>query len=397
MSVWNPKEEELRELGSLKWTGMKTEDGQATLGAWVAEMDFGTSPAVEETLVKAVRGNLLGYLPRWAPGGVTDALIPLLERRYGWKVKPDWVFVTGTVIGALHDTIEKMTRPGSQIIVPTPAYMPFLTIPEAHGREIIEVPSIHSPDADSPQAAWSMDLDGIKAGLEAGAGLVILCNPWNPTGRVFTEEELVALHNVVSDYDALIFSDEVHAPLIYGDPSSFVPYASLGPSYAAQTITAVSASKAWNVAGLNCAQIILPDPTLRALWEEKVASSDQGACALGAYAAIEAYTNSDEWLAAALRQISKNLDALEDAIGGTAVDYYRPEGTYLAWLGFDAYDLGETPSQILREEFLVGTNSGETLGAPYRNWVRINAAMSAEPWKKVVAAIGELAGREPSA
>ena len=393
MALRQPTEDELRTVGSLKWTGVETDDGQPTLGAWVAEMDFGTSPAIEKRLVEAIRGGLLGYLPRWAKEGVVEALVPFLERRYGWVVKPEWVFPTSTIITALHSVIEKMTRPGSPIIVPAPAYMPFLTIPGQHGREVIEVPALHTPNAENGPDAWSLDLEGIRAGLEAGAGLVILCNPWNPTGRVLTTEELVALHEVVKDYDVLIFSDEVHAPLVFGDPSDFVPYASLGPDFARQTITAVGASKAWNVPGLNCAQIIIPDEDLREEWEEKIMKTDRGPITLGSIAAIEAYTDDDEWLGEAISQVAKNLDALEEAIEGTSVDYSRPEGTYLTWLGFDDYDLGATPAEVLREEFQVATNSGETLGAPYRNWVRVNAAMSEEPWTKVVAAIGEIAGR----
>ena len=393
MALRQPTEDELRTAGSLKWTGVHTDDGEPTLGAWVAEMDFGTSPAIEKRLVDAVRGGLLGYLPGWAKEGVAEALVPFLERRYGWVVKPEWVFPTATIITALHSVIEKLTRPDSPIIVPTPAYMPFLTIPGQHGREVIEVPALHAPNAENSEDAWSLDLDGIRAGLEAGAGLIILCNPWNPTGRVLTTEELVALHEVVKDYDALIFSDEVHAPLVFGDPSDFVPYASLGPDFARQTITAVGASKAWNVPGLNCAQIIIPDKDLRREWEEKIMKTDRGPIALGAIAAIEAYTDNTEWLDLAISQVAKNLDALEEAIEGTNVDYSRPEGTYLTWLGFDDYDFEVSPAEILREEFQVTTNSGETLGAPYRKWVRVNAAMSEEPWAKVVAVIKEIAGR----
>lgn len=393
MTLWQPNEEELRTIGSLKWSGVETEAGVPALGAWVAEMDYGTSPSVEKRLVQAVQGGLLGYLPRWAKEGVVESLVEFLDKRYGWVVKPEWVFATSTILSALHDTIDELTRPGSPIIVPTPAYMPFLTIPSQHDREVIEVPSLHEANAEKPEDAWALDLEGIRAGLDEGAGLVILCNPWNPTGRVLSVEELRALHDVVKDYDALIFSDEIHAPLVFGDPSQMVPYASLGPDFARQTITALGASKAWNIAGLQSAQIIIPDPHLRKEWEEKIASRDRGPTALGALATIAAYEDDSDWLTEVLAQVGRNLDLLEEAIAGTAVDYSRPEGTYLAWLGFDGLDLGDNPRDILLEEFGVATNSGATLGAPYENWVRVNAAMSEEPWKKVAEAIRNLAHR----
>lgn len=392
MVLRTPSETELFEAGSLKWTGATTDAGVPTLGAWVAEMDFGTSPAVQNRLVKAVNEGFLGYLPRWAPDAVAEALVDLADRRFGWVIKPDWVRLSRGVMPAFHATIEYMTHPGSAVIVPTPAYMPFLSIPQQHGRELIEVPALHTPNATEPKEAWALDLLGIKAGLDAGAGLIVLCNPWNPTGRVLSVEELRALHDLAADYEVLIFSDEVHAPLVYGDPSSFVSYAALGPTYAANTITAVAASKAWNVAGLNCAQVVLPDAALRQKWDEAASDACGGACALGAIAAIEAYTNSDGWLAEVIEQISTNLDDLDEALAGTKVDYSRPEGTYLAWIGFDDYDLEGRIVDVLREEHRVTVNDGVTLGAPYKNWIRVNAAMSPEPWKLVVAAIKEVAG-----
>ena len=121
MSVWHPTELELRNAGSLKWTGMKTADGQETLGAWVAEMDFGTAPSVESALISSIKNGLLGYPPPWADEESINALVGFLERRTGWVVKPGWVRSHSSVLGALRTTIDELTRPGSAIVVPTPA------------------------------------------------------------------------------------------------------------------------------------------------------------------------------------------------------------------------------------------------------------------------------------
>ncbi len=391
MELWKPTEAELYDAGTLKWTGIRTDDGEPTLGAWVAEMDFGTSPAVEERLLKAVRQGFFGYSPRWAGPAVQSSLVELQDRRFGWAVKEGWVFVTPSILSSLRTTIEEFTRPGSAVIVPTPAYMPFLTIPGQHGREVVQVPSLHDRDAAATADAWRLDLEGIQAGLDAGAGLVILCNPWNPTGRNLSVEELRELNEVVSQYDALVFADEVHSPLVLGDPGCFNSYASLGPKFADHTITAVSASKAWNIAGLSCAQVILPDQELREKWEATQSQKFGSACALGQLAAVPAYLESDEWLAQAIAQINANLDLLDEALTATRADYHRPEATYLAWIGFDSVPGMDHPAEVLREKFHVGVNDGTALGPQYSRWIRVNAAMSPEPWRKVVGAIAQAA------
>lgn len=383
MTIFEPSVAHLRETGSLKWSGISGPGDVPPLGAWVAEMDFGTAPAVQERLIRGIRDGFLGYLPPWLEERTADALVRYQESRFGWVIKPSWVRVANSVLGALNATITHFTRPGSPVIVPTPAYMPFLTIPGAHQRQVIEVPSLHRQSADD-SSAWVLDLEGIRAGLEAGAGLVILCNPWNPTGRSLSVSELEALHQVVSQYDALIFSDEIHSPLTFAQTPTFTSYASLGPSYAAHTITAVAASKAWNIAGLAAAQVILPDRALREKWDLTAASISRSATPLGLVGAVTAYEEGQPWLDEVLDYISGNLDLLDQVLAGTGVDYSRPEATYLTWLGFEDFDLPDSPTKTLLNQANIATNSGDTLGAPYSNWVRLNAAMVRPAWEQTM-------------
>lgn len=391
MGIWKPSEAELLSVATLKWSGITTANGEPTMGAWVAEMDFGTSPAVKNRLLTAINNGFLGYPPPWTGPAVVGATVDFQERRFGWPVKPGWVSVVPSILAALRITIDAMTRPGSGVVVPTPAYMPFLTIPGDHGRETYEVPSLHEVSAPDPTQAWSLDLEGIEVALRQGAGLVILCNPWNPTGRVLTTEELRALHDLVVRYDALVFSDEVHSPLVLDDSVDFVSYASLGPTYAAHTITAVAASKAWNIAGLPCAQVIIPNPDLRQRWEDASKGRYGYASPLGELGAVPAYLDSDKWLAEVISQVNANLDLLGDTIRATALDYSRPQATYLTWIGFENVEGATHPAELLRDTYRVGVNAGKSLGTGYHRWIRVNAAMSPDPWQKVVAAIADAA------
>lgn len=378
MTLLEPTEAELREIGSLKWTAAQTDKGLPTMGAGVAEMDFGTAPEIATRMKRAIDQGLLGYQPAWVTESLCEATTFFQGRRFGWVVEPSWVRVAASVLSALNATIESLTRPGSAVVVPTPAYMPFLTIPHKWQRECIEVPSRRE------SGKWTLDLEGIRAGLEAGAGLVILCNPWNPTGRFFTVEELRAVHDLVADYDALVFSDEIHSPLVPADASRFTSYASLGPSYAAHTITAVAASKGWNIAGLPSAQIIIPDNELRRRWDSEAAESTQGAVTIGMLGAITAYRSDDSWLEEVLGYISGNLDLLDQALAGTAVDYQRPESTYLTWWGFENYDLADEPATLLRNQAGINAGAGVALGKEYRQWVRVNAAMARPAWERTL-------------
>ena len=392
--------DQLRASGLLKWTEIKTESGEPTLGAWVAEMDFGTAPVVAERMKRGIDDGFLGYQPTWVADACADSLARFQARRFGWDFPASDVRIVPSVLHSMTLTIEHLTRPGSAVIVPTPAYMPFLTIPEHLGREVIPVPSRHTPNIGggepvSGHAAWSLDLDGIRAGLEAGAGMIILCNPWNPTGRNLRASELAALHDVVSGYDALVFADEIHAPLVFGDPRAFTSYASLGPTYAAHTVTAVAASKAWNIAGLAAAQVILPDAELRERWDREIGSLARGAVPLGLLGAIAAYDDGEAWLDAVLGYISGNLDLLGGMLSGTSIDYGRPEATYLTWWGWEKYLLDEPPSDLLRERARIATNAGSTLGREYAQWSRVNAAMSRPAWEETLERAGGLIARLP--
>lgn len=381
MSIPERTAQQLRAVGSEKWTGITARDGSPTVGAWVAEMDFGTAPAVAQALHHAIDAGFTGYRPPWIEAELARVTAAYQREHFGWSIDPGDVVLAEAVLPALRTTIAHLTRPGSPVVVPTPSYMPFLTIPAEFGREVIQVPSLHRAARGASRGAaatWSLDLAGIRAGLERGAGLVLLCNPWNPTGRVLSVAELRALNEVVRGYDALVFADEIHAPLVLDPDVRFRSYASLGPEFAARTVTAIAASKGWNIAGLPCAQVILPDSRLRERWEPWRAGTAHGATAFGALGAIAAYTKGWSWLEEVRSYLRANLDAADRALEGTGIDYTRPQATYLTWwgcgeLGFRS-ESGPSPARVLRERAHVATNDGRSLGSAYRTWLRFNVA-----------------------
>lgn len=386
MSVRTFTPDELRATGSLKWTGITRSNGQPTIGAWVAEMDFGTAPHIVRTIKDAIDRGFLGYPPPWLAQAIREATARFQQTRFNWSIQAEDVRLVSSVLPALRATITHMVPPGAPIIVPTPAYMPFLTIPQQLGHPVIEVPSLRSHDPD--QHDWQLDIEAIRRGLEQGAGLVILCNPWNPTGRVLTREELEVFGTLVSRYDALVFSDEIHSPLILDPDATFTSYARVNPQFAAHTITATAASKGWNIAALPCAQVILPDEQLRERWDVFGEDIAHEANILGTLATITAYTQSDSWQREVLEIVRANIDNAERAIAGAPVDFSRPEATYLTWWGFEDLHLGErTPAEALREGPGIAVNPGATLGREYTRWARINFACAPQVAEEIIRGI----------
>ena len=359
-------EERLRAGGSLKWARYGT-----AIGAWVAEMDMGTAPAVSLALHEAVDRTAFGYLPARAAEDMARACAAWHTRRYGWDVPPTWITPLPDVIAGLQATIEHFTPPGSPVVLPTPAYMPFRTVPGLLGRELIEVPMV----SDDGRATY--DLDRIDRALGAGAGLVVHVNPHNPLGRVFTAAEQLALAEVVDRHGARVFSDEIHAPLVYpGEVHR--PYASLSPVSARHAVTATSASKAWNLPGLKAAQLVLSHPADAEHWARVGFLYRHGASTLGVLAATAAYDAGGTWLDGVLTYLDGNRWLLAALLAERLpeVQYRPPEGTYLAWLDCRPLGLPGTAGAFFLEQAGVALVDGPECGTPGQGHVRLNFATS---------------------
>jgi cystathionine beta-lyase len=372
-------EDSLRAGGSLKWTRY----GPA-IGAFVAEMDFGTAPAVTRALHAAVDAGHLGYLTGEAVAEMARACADWQARRYGWEVPAAWITPLADVLSGLQAAIEHFSPAGSPVVLPTPAYMPFLKVPGALGRELLEVPMVER------DGRMTYDLDGIAAAFAAGGRLLVHCNPHNPLGRVFTSAEQLALADVVEDAGARVFSDEIHAPLTY---PGFVhrPYASLSPITARHAVTATSASKAWNLPGLKAAQLILSDPADAAHWAEVGFLAGHGASTPGVRAAVAAYDRGEGWLDDVLAYLDGNRRLLAELLADQLPDvgYTPPEGTYLAWLDCRALGLEEPVGDFFLERAGVALVDGPECGAPGTGHVRLNLATPRPVLTAIVARMAE--------
>jgi cystathionine beta-lyase len=381
--------EQLRAQGSMKWTMFP-----GTIGAWVAESDLGTAPAVTAALHAAVEAGHLGYLPRAVAAEHAAATSEWMRDRYDWEVPRGRVHHLADVISGLDVALAHYSRPGSAVIVPTPAYMPFLTVPQRHGRAVIEVPMADETTSDG--ARQTLDLDAIDRELAAGAGLVVLCNPLNPGGRVFERAELEALVAVVERHGARVFADEVHAPIVF-DGVRHVPYASVSAAAAGHSITVTSASKAFNLAGTKAAQLILTNDADAEVWQKLGPMAGHGASILGIVANTAAYRDGRDWLDATVAYYDANRRALRDLLAERLpeVRYRMPEGTYIAWLDVSRLGLGDDPATTLRERSGLAVTDGRACGAAGAGHVRVILATPRPLVERIVDALAT-AARQPA-
>jgi cystathionine beta-lyase len=364
--------EELRRRGSLKWT--RGEPG--VLGAFVAEMDFGIPPAVEAALGDVIKRADFGYLSDQAAAELRQACADWQWSAYGWQVDPASVWPMADVLKGLEAAITVFSRPGSPVILPTPAYMPFVTLPGLIGREVIQVPMAAAPDG-----RLTLDLDGIDAAFRAGGHLLVLVNPCNPVGRVYAPGELAAVAALVGRHGGRVFADEIHAPLVYPSavpPGSrgHVPYASISPEAASHSVTAVSASKAWNLPGLKCAQLIVTAAADAATWERAWPRYEHDASTPGVRASTAAYSGGGDWLGDVLGYLDGNRRALADLLAEhlPGLGYTPPEGTYLAWLDCRSLGLAPSPADFFLRRAGVQVTDGAACGDAGRGFARLNFA-----------------------
>ena len=374
-------EERLRESGAMKWAR------PGKIGVFVAEMDFGLAPAIAAELHRMVDHGRAGYLLPRETRAMSAAFTEFAGGRFEWDLDPEMVRPVPDVLTVLDFMMQHMIPAGSRVVLPTPAYMPFLTLPQTRGHDLVQVPMLFE------DGEWVFDWDALDAAL-AGAALLILCNPHNPIGRVLEIGELTKITELAERHGVRVFSDEIHAPLVFSG-HAHIPYAATSEAAARHTLTATSASKAWNMPGLKCAQLVLSNEADAGLWRAGSEVIEHAAATPGVIATTVAYREGEPWLDEVLAYVDETRrwfpGALESALPGVACS--TPEGTYLALADFRSFELGEAPSAYFEREAGVVMTDGAACGERSTGYGRINLATTRPILERVIGQMAEALAR----
>lgn len=363
----------LRRKRGVKWTRYPDD----VLPAWVADMDFAVAPPVREGLLHALEIEDLGYAP--GPGELRRVFCARLQQRFGWEVAPGRVATLTDVVQGLFLGVELFSEPGDGVVVQTPIYPPFLRVAPEAGRRRIENPLVLRDDR------YAMDLDGLADAIDPRTRVLLLCHPHNPTGRHFSREELEPLAELAVERDLTVISDEIHCDLVL-DGSPHVPFATLGPEVSRRTLTLMSASKAFNLAGLHCAFAVFGSDDQRKRFDSIPQHARGSVSSFGILASLCAFKYGQPWLDALVPYLRGNRDWLASALAerAPAIRFRPPEATYLAWLDCRALGLPEPPFDFFLERARVALGPGPDYGAPGEGFVRLNFATSRAILEQIV-------------
>ena len=341
---------------------------------------FRVAPPIRAALIEAIEREDFGYTPADTTE-LSQACADFMASAYGWAVSPARIFPVIDVLAGITGALDLFVPPGSDVIVPTPTYPPFFEIVELTGRRVIQVPLVD--DDGLP----TLDLAAVATAFSSGARSLLLSNPQNPTGRVFTNGELAHLAEVVDRHGGRVIVDEVHAPLVYPG-HRHVPYARVSEAAAEHAVTVTSASKAWNIAGLKCAQVIVSNHSDAASWRALPVFGVAGATPLGMAASIAAYRSGGPWLRDLVTYLDDNRRLLGELLAAEIpeVMYRAPEGTYLAWLDCAALELDD-PAAFFLHHARVALNDGPAFGSGYAHYVRLNFGTSQKLLERIVSAM----------
>ncbi|MFV0420978.1 MalY/PatB family protein [Oleidesulfovibrio sp.] len=370
----------LHRLGtrSEKWDEMETRYGvpatgdPAGIAMWVADMDFKSPPAVNEAVAAMAQTGLYGYPGAWHDHD--EALTSWLSRRHGWNIHPQWVLRMPNVVTALHLIIQAFTGPDEGIIVQPPVYPPFLLAPQNNGRKVLENPLRREEGPDGPR--FVMDYDNLEEQCRNGGKVLILCSPHNPGGRVWHKEELSRLAEICLKYDVLIVSDEIHHDLVY-EGHTHTMLATIAPEIADRTITCISATKTFNLAGSMLGLAVVQNAGLRARLQKTMhAAGLFDPSAFGLAMSIAAYNHGDAWRKELLTYLDGNRQLVQQQLGTVnGIEPMRPEATYLTWIDFEKTGLPKDAIiRKLQQEARLALNHGATFGTGGELCMRLNFA-----------------------
>ena len=348
---------------SVKWAKYA---GREVIPLWVADMDFAAPPAVLAALRERVEHGVFGY--NHPTASQTEAVLAYLQRKFDWQVEAEWIVWLPGLVSGLNVACRAVGEAGDAVFTATPIYPPFLGAPGDSGRRVVSAPLVRD------SGGWLWDFPAVDAVLKGSrARLFQLCHPHNPTGRVWTEDELWQLAALAEKHDLVVCSDEIHNGLLLDPGCRHRVFAALSPELAARTITLMAPSKTFNIPGLGAAFAIISDASLRRRFHAAMHGIVPHVNALGMAATEAALRSADAWHAALLDYLRGNVRAVERAVAALPGLGMRPiEATYLAWIDAREFAADHGIANLARhfEQHGLGLSDGADFGAP--GFVRLN-------------------------
>jgi cystathionine beta-lyase len=347
-----------RATGSEKWEKYA---GRDVIAMWVADMDFQAPPAVLAALHEHIDHGVLGYAN--ATDELNDVICNMLQVRYGWSIEPEWLVWLPGLVTALNISCRAVGQSGDEVASFTPIYPPFLSAPHWSDRSLLTVPLIFEGDR------WRFDLERLKKTVTPKTKLLLLCNPHNPVGRVFSDQEIEEVSRFCLEHDIVVCSDEVHCDLILDD-LKHKPTANISEPIAQNTITLMAPSKTYNLPGLGCSFAIIPNTKLRKQFLRAKRGIVPHVNALGYTACMAAFRDCDVWRNELVIYLRQNRDLVEQFVR----DHLSPcrvshvEATYLAWINIRQLELDD--AEAFFEQFGVGLSGGHWYQG--KGYIRLN-------------------------
>lgn len=334
---------------------------------WVADMDFPVAPQIQAAMQKRLDHPVYGYT--FHGDGLLDAITSWVGRRYRWKIEKEWVEFSPGVVPALAMSVKAFTGPGDRVLIMTPVYRPFYNSIRENGRVIVN----HQLARDA-DGRYTIDFGLLESQIDKRTKMIMMCNPHNPAGRVWTRDELMKLADIAKRHDLIVVSDEIHADFIYPG-HRHISIASLSEDMAGRTVTAYAPSKTFNLAGLCQSYVVIPNPRLRASYMSVYDALDLGSNVFGMTALTAAYNEAEDWLEELLVYLEANRDYAVNYIREhiPQIKVWSPDGTYLLWL--DCAGLGlrnEELNAFFLETAKVRMNAGYRFGEQADTFMRLN-------------------------
>jgi cystathionine beta-lyase len=347
-----------RATGSVKWDKYADRD---VIPMWVADMDFQSPWQVMQALNDRVAHGVFGYAH--PDSELADTIIDYLRAEYAWQIQPEWLVWLPGLVSGIHLACRSTGNSGSSVMTTIPVYPPFLSAPKLSHRRLATLPM------NFEEKRWSIDFDRLQALLIPGCALFLLCNPHNPTGRVFQVDELEKLAKICLEHKMIICSDEIHCDLLLESGCRHIPLASLSNSIADSTITLMAPSKTYNLPGLGCAFAVISNESLRRRFKRTMTGIVPHVNALGLVATRAAFAHGRPWLEALRHYLRTNRDLVYQTVNQMPGMCMAPvEATYLAWV--DARSLFPRDPAGFFERAGVGLSDGKEFG--WQGFVRLN-------------------------